>query len=363
MAVILIQAFALIQPANSAAGIHSQAILVDSIDTEYGISTGDAAAITTLDQSDTDNDPSRYVSFSAVDTPYYGELLLSVPDDMKAESVTSALLQVNFNGPPHITQTWTWLIQDWATERWHKVGDSIGTQPGEWNTILLRISGMGRYVSPLGKVQIRMASDSKNGSAKVDYLALHITYAPTLPTSTRPTGTALVTKPAYTYAITYTPTLTFTPTNTPTPTFTPTPTATPVCASHDGAFECQVWFLINQERTSRGIPPLTSNLLLHNAAWGHSNDMAQNNFFNHTGSNGSQFYERITAAGYDWSTCGENIAAGYSTPAAVVAGWMASQEGHREAILNVNYVDIGIGYVYKANTKYGHYWTTDFARP
>ncbi len=122
--------------------------------------------------------------------------------------------------------------------------------------------------------------------------------------------------------------------------------------------------LTNQERARAGLPPLISDASLNAAALGHSRDMADHNFFDHTGSDGSSACGRMAAAGYSpiW-TCGENIAAGYTTPEQVVAAWMNSP-GHRANILNPSYHHIGVGYVYDADDTYGpyyHYWTQDFA--
>jgi len=130
----------------------------------------------------------------------------------------------------------------------------------------------------------------------------------------------------------------------------------------NGAFEAQVLTLLNQERTSRGIPALTSSVKLRNAALGHTQDMACNDFMSHIGSSGSDPGDRITAAGYDFSTWGENVAAGYTTPSSVVGAWMDST-GHRTNILNPNFTEIGIGYVYNSASFYDHYWTTDFGAP
>jgi uncharacterized protein YkwD len=106
------------------------------------------------------------------------------------------------------------------------------------------------------------------------------------------------------------------------------------------------------------------------AAYGHSKDMALNNFFSHTGSAGTSVRQRASAAGYGSSFVGENIAAGYSTPEEVMSGWMTS-DGHRKNILNCAYVHIGIGYVYQtddaplagASWPYFRYWTQVFGAP
>jgi uncharacterized protein YkwD len=74
----------------------------------------------------------------------------------------------------------------------------------------------------------------------------------------------------------------------------------------------EVIALTNQQRALYGLPPLTANSALTSAAAVHSNDMADNNFFSHTGSDGSNPGQRISRAGYSYYTYGENIAAGYT---------------------------------------------------
>jgi uncharacterized protein YkwD len=122
----------------------------------------------------------------------------------------------------------------------------------------------------------------------------------------------------------------------------------------------------NHQRNLHGCPPLTLNQQLVTAGQGHSNDMALNDFFSHTGSDGSSPWDRIQATGYKYSLAAENIAAGYSTPQAVVQGWMNSA-GHRQNILNCDLEEIGVGYRNLENdsgqVNYHHYWTQVFASP
>ncbi len=150
----------------------------------------------------------------------------------------------------------------------------------------------------------------------------------------------------------------------PTPTLTPSPTPTPVPTSSQ--FSLQVIDLANQERQNAGCAPLTIDNRLMAAAQAHSEDMALNDFFSHTSLDGTEFWQRILAQGYNFSIAGENIAAGYTTPQDVMDGWMNSQ-GHRENILNCDFQDIGVGYYYLANdtgsVNYHHYWTMDLAAP
>ena len=137
------------------------------------------------------------------------------------------------------------------------------------------------------------------------------------------------------------------------------------------SFEDQVLTLVNQKRAAGascgGVykPPTTAVVLdtrLRCAARKHSMDMGANNFFSHTGSNGSTFAQRITNAGYTYTAAGENIAAGQATPTAVVDGWMKST-GHCNNIMNPDFKHLGVGYSYASGATYRHYWTQDFGRP
>jgi uncharacterized protein YkwD len=130
--------------------------------------------------------------------------------------------------------------------------------------------------------------------------------------------------------------------------------------------EAEVAVLTNQERAKVGCPALRISSQLDAAAEGHSADMAVNDYFSHTSLDGRSPWDRINATGYSFSRAAENIAAGYSTPAAVVQGWMNS-DGHRANILNCSLTEIGVGYVYLAgdtgSVNYRHYWTQVFATP
>ncbi len=171
------------------------------------------------------------------------------------------------------------------------------------------------------------------------------------------------------------PTATFTP-RPPTPTYTPQPptatseptyTATPATCVFSGnaSFETTLVNLINQERSSQGISPLIVSSQLTAAARQHSRDMACNDFFSHTGSDGSSPFDRMAWSGFSFTAAAENIYAGsgpYNSPQQAFNGWMNSS-GHRINMLNATYTHVGIGYIYCASSTYGGYFTADFARP
>jgi uncharacterized protein YkwD len=118
----------------------------------------------------------------------------------------------------------------------------------------------------------------------------------------------------------------------------------------------QVVRLVNVARADAGCAPLHVDARLATAARLHSEDMAKKNYFSHTSLDGRSPWARMGAQGYSYGS-GENIAAGYSTPEAVMSGWMKSS-GHRANILNCSSRAIGVG-VAKGGS-YGTYWTQDF---
>jgi len=139
-------------------------------------------------------------------------------------------------------------------------------------------------------------------------------------------------------------------------THAPDGTKSPGCAN---TFPQQVFELINQERAAFELAPLAADVRLAAAAQAHSEDMAANDFMSHTGSNGSSPFDRMHAAGYEYTSAGENVAAGYSTPASVVAAWMDSP-GHRANILRESFEQMGVGFAEAAGTRYTYYWTVAF---
>ena len=98
------------------------------------------------------------------------------------------------------------------------------------------------------------------------------------------------------------------------------------------------------------------------AATEHSNNMANYNFFDHTGLDGSTVGTRVTAQGYTWSRVSENIAAGQTSAQEVVDGWMSS-EGHCANIMNADVTEMGLACQVNSDSDYQRYWTQVFAKP
>ncbi len=203
--------------------------------------------------------------------------------------------------------------------------------------------------------------------------------------SSTPTATATSTA-TFTPTATNTPTATATFTATPTATETPTPTSTNtpqptskaivsgsggsgggsgVCNGGDTGIEASVLAYVNGQRANAGVAPLTYSGALTSAARNHSKDMATNNFFSHTGSNGSSPFDRMRAAGFSFSAAAENVYAGtgsLNSAGSAVGAWMGSTL-HRDNMLNGTYTHAGVGYWCISGSEYEGYFTLDLARP
>ena len=101
--------------------------------------------------------------------------------------------------------------------------------------------------------------------------------------------------------------------------------------------------------------PLALEARLTAAAQDHSEDMHAHQKMSHTGSDGSDPGERIARTGYVFASWGENVAAGYASVDAVMAGWLGS-DGHCANLMNPGFTEFGAG-------ESGRYWTQVFARP
>lgn len=136
-------------------------------------------------------------------------------------------------------------------------------------------------------------------------------------------------------------------------------------------YEQEVLALINEQRIAGAtcgalgefprVPRLEMNQKLRRAARTHSLWMGRNSVSHKSsgGPIGDTPDQRMERAGYrGWWALGENVAAGQTSPAEVVADWMES-ERHCANIMNPDFTEVGIGYAYVEGT-YWTYWTQDF---
>lgn len=128
----------------------------------------------------------------------------------------------------------------------------------------------------------------------------------------------------------------------------------PVRSAAHVSYEEEVVRLVNEVRAERGLAPLAHDWQLARVARIKSEDMKDSGYFSHTSPTYGSPFQMIKSFGITYKSAGENIAKGYSTPKAVVDGWMNSS-GHRANILNSSFTHIGVGYV-----EDGRYWTQMF---
>jgi uncharacterized protein YkwD len=133
-------------------------------------------------------------------------------------------------------------------------------------------------------------------------------------------------------------------------------TRTPIVAATHRQLDRAVVCLVNRQRRRFGLPRLQQSGRLDRSAQDWTNFMVSHQDFSH----GSNFAGRISAAGFRWSTAGENIASGFPTAASVVGAWMGSA-GHCRNILTPTFRNIGVGVSSLGVARYVHgTWTQDF---
>lgn len=113
----------------------------------------------------------------------------------------------------------------------------------------------------------------------------------------------------------------------------------------------QLHDLANVYRVRNNLKPLRLNDKLTELARYHSTDMATNNFFSHTSSNGDTFSDRVNKMVARRLTSGENISMGYSNALYSING-LYNSLGHRKNILGQEYELSGTSAIYGNNVVY-----------
>lgn len=121
----------------------------------------------------------------------------------------------------------------------------------------------------------------------------------------------------------------------------------------------EVLELVNKERAKVGAKALTLSDSLTNIATIKAQDMADKGYFDHTSPTYGSPFDMLKRFGVQYSSAGENIAAGQKDANEVMNSWMNSS-GHRANILKADYEQIGIGYV--TGGRWGTYWVQLFIK-
>jgi uncharacterized protein YkwD len=196
------------------------------------------------------------------------------------------------------------------------------------------------------------------------------------PTATAAESTTSSPTPTASPSASDTPTATPTASDTPTPSPTPTASATPTSASPTPSgyasrsdWAAAVLDRLNAQRASHGLPALTSDAELTAAAHAHNVRMAEADQLSHQLPDEPGLGARISAAGYSWSSVGENVAWNSDRSEAGVLAMQDSMynetppdDGHRRNILSTSFTEVGIDVI--EDPDHGKVWlVTDFGRP
>lgn len=114
-------------------------------------------------------------------------------------------------------------------------------------------------------------------------------------------------------------------------------------------FEKISFELTNAFRVKNGLSAFAWNKQVADVARVHSEDMRDNNYFNHTSPSGAGPGDRLAKAGLSYMAYAENIAMGYEDGFEVTYGWINSS-GHRSNILYAAVKELGVGV--ESNCRY-----------
>jgi len=106
----------------------------------------------------------------------------------------------------------------------------------------------------------------------------------------------------------------------------------------------QVMEQTNSQRATAGLPPLTLNSKLNQAALAKGQHMYLNQYWAHTAPDGTQPWKFFKDAGYGYKVAGENLARDFSNSDEMMNAWMASPT-HKANIMSSRYQEIGIAVI------------------
>lgn len=118
--------------------------------------------------------------------------------------------------------------------------------------------------------------------------------------------------------------------------------------------ELEDFYLINATRVQKGLTPLEYNDQTTTTARKHSNDMAENHYFDHTNLEGKSPFDRLKDDGISYRVAAENLSYGQVSGIYAHHGLMNSL-GHRKNILNKDVHTLGVGVDF--NSRNQPYWT------
>ncbi len=104
----------------------------------------------------------------------------------------------------------------------------------------------------------------------------------------------------------------------------------------------QIAAFTNSVREQKGLVALKSAQVLTRSASAKAEDMANNNYFSHTGPHKHTLAYFLGQAGYSYRVAGENLAMGFSDAQSVVDAWIKSPS-HYSNLIDTDFSEIGVG--------------------
>ncbi|SPF45825.1 SCP-like extracellular family protein [Candidatus Desulfosporosinus infrequens] len=147
------------------------------------------------------------------------------------------------------------------------------------------------------------------------------------------------------------PSSTTTTPSTTTPSLPAIPTVTALTADEQLMVD-----MINQERATAGVSPVTLDLRLASVGRAKANDLKANNYFDHASPTYGSPWAMMQQVGLTVGWAGENIAGNDSVAGAMTA--LMLDPGHRANILDPRFTNVGVGIAY--GSAYGNLYVQEF---
>lgn len=156
--------------------------------------SGNCSSIDVLDQSGTGNISSEQIVLHG---QYAGYQVFTLPSSVSPSAITALQVKVNYQGPSHNRQIWTWQLFNWSTNSWVTVGDNSAITASQdwvqWTIFNFSVSGtLANYVRASdGQMKVQILSNNSVDDTYIDYEAILVTSAAGVSVSLSPTSASL----------------------------------------------------------------------------------------------------------------------------------------------------------------------------
>jgi hypothetical protein len=155
----------------------SQTLRPVSIVTLNGSTGGQPVSnLAVMDQTGTQDDPTKYVTFSSSKTIYNGYRQYVLPTTIPPSTVSAMTVRVNYKGSMSKTQIWTWSLFNWSTNSWVKIGTNAAAQANIWSLLTFNAASPARFIRSTGEIRLLLTSSNAAGGAKLDFESINIAY-------------------------------------------------------------------------------------------------------------------------------------------------------------------------------------------